>query len=261
MMQVQATVLGNDWVNRRYKHMSVYAPQVAGLCQAGQFFHIRCSDDVTPLLRRPMSIYRYEPERGEVHFLYHVKGQGTQWLAARKPGDAVDLFGPLGRGFCIRPGWRRILVLARGVGLATLAPVARMAQEQGIGTIAVLSARTAEDVLSKDEMERFGARVMVVLDEDGTSEVAAVERLVREVVEREHVDALFTCGSRRLTRLLQRVARDTGLPGQVALEENMGCGLGMCFCCVRPFWRGGERVNLRVCADGPVFDLSEVLEA
>jgi dihydroorotate dehydrogenase electron transfer subunit len=62
-----------------------------------------------------------------------------------------------------------------------------------------------------------------------------------------------------LLRVQQRLAREFGLPGQVAMEQQMACGLGMCFCCVREFNVGGEIIHRRVCCEGPVFDISEAL--
>jgi dihydroorotate dehydrogenase electron transfer subunit len=59
--------------------------------------------------------------------------------------------------------------------------------------------------------------------------------------------------------LMQRVGRELGIPGQVALEQQMACGLGMCFCCVRKFRSHAGIVNRRVCWDGPVFPLQEAL--
>nr|WP_281419610.1 hypothetical protein [Falsiroseomonas tokyonensis] len=40
----------------------------------------------------------------------------------------------------------------------------------------------------------------------------------------------------------------------------MGCGLGMCFCCVRPIrLADGSVAQQRVCTEGPVFDLQQAL--
>ena len=60
-------------------------------------------------------------------------------------------------------------------------------------------------------------------------------------------------------RVQQRLASEFGLPGQIAMEQQMACGIGLCYCCVRDFNVGGEIVNRRVCWDGPVFDLLEAL--
>ena len=81
--------------------------------------------------------------------------------------------------------------------------------------------------------------------------------LLRGLIAQGRCDAFFTCGSSRLLRVQQRLAREFGLPGSVAMEQQMACGLGMCFCCVRDFNVDGEIVHKRVCWDGPVFDIAE----
>ena len=72
-------------------------------------------------------------------------------------------------------------------------------------------------------------------------------------------DAFFTCGSNRLMLLMQTLGREFSIPGEVALEQQMSCGLGMCFCCVRNFSVDGAIEARRVCTEGPVFNLDEAL--
>lgn len=254
------TVVSNEWASSRYKHLVVHTPRDTAGAIAGQFFYLRCSSGAVPLMRRPMSIYRIDRDKQEVHFLYLVKGEGTHLLANMKEGDGLDLLGPLGNEFKLDEPWSTILILARGVGLATLANLVELALGKGIQTIAVLSARTREDVLSADYMRSFGAKVHIVTEEDGNSDVDSVRQLVESLVIEHSVDAVFTCGSKRLTKLLQDVSNRFHIPGQVALEENMGCAMGVCFCCVRPFRRDGQTKYLRVCREGPVFALSEVID-
>ena len=88
---------------------------------------------------------------------------------------------------------------------------------------------------------------------------AAVERLLRQIADEGKADAFFTCGSNRLMLLMQRLGRELGIPGEVALEQQMACGIGMCFCCVRNFRSGNEVVSRRVCCEGPVFRLDEAM--
>lgn len=253
-------VLTNDWVNRRYKRLVLRADRPATGAQPGQFFHILCgAPGAEPFLRRPMSVFQASPARGVVEFLYHVKGRGTRALAELAPAARVSIVGPLGVGFDLDPAWRRILILARGVGLATLAPIADWARHSGVETVAVLSARAPSDLMAEEFARDSGARIQPVFDSDGSSDVANVEAVLRTMIEADRPDAVFTCGSNRLLVLLQRLARRYGLEGQVALEQQMGCGLGMCFCCVRALKVDGEIVHRRVCTEGPVFDLAQAL--
>lgn len=255
------TVIESAPVGRRYHRLLLDAPDLSARSRPGQFFHLLCRDGAGngPYLRRPMSIWRCGAGR-PLGFLFHVKGKGTAALAALRAGDALSVVGPLGHGFALDPRWRRILILARGVGLATLAPLTEAAAAHGIAVEAVLSARAPADLMAGEFAGDSGAAVTAVFDADGSSDAARVEALLRARFDRARPDAVFTCGSNRLFLLLQRLAAEAGIAGQVALEQQMGCGLGMCFCCVRQIRdASGDVVNLRVCAEGPVFDLQAAL--
>ncbi|MGH6973658.1 MAG: hypothetical protein ACRED6_03410, partial [Stellaceae bacterium] len=135
---------------------------------------------------------------------------------------------------------------------------ALMAERSGVGVTAILSARRPDLVMSVDLFRDHGAEVTVVTDSGRSSDVGNVERLVRDLAARHCADALFTCGSNRLLLLLQHLGNELDIPGQVALEQQMACALGMCFCCVRDFHAAAGGVeHRRVCWEGPVFDLQE----
>lgn len=256
-------VLANDWVNDTYKHLVVDAGHGAAHARPGQFFHLLCPSigENVPFYRRPMSIYRIDSDNRRLEFLYKIVGRGTTTLATLKPGDTLNIFGPLGRPFDFAGRARHIVQVARGVGLATLAPVAEAAGRQGVRTTAILSARSPQHLMSLDYLRSLGAGVVAVTDSEGTSDVAAVEGVVRRLIENEGGDFLVTCGSNRLLQLLQRLGREYGIAGEVALEQHMGCGNGMCFACVREFRapEGGVTYR-RVCWEGPVFDLQEAVQ-
>lgn len=256
-----AEVLQNQPVNAEYRHLVVGCSAEAAAAAPGQFFQLLCPHPAgeQPFLRRPMSLYGADPDRKQVEFLYKVTGAGTRGLDILKPGDKLDIMGPLGVGFTLDPAWRHIVAVGRGAGLATLAPLAAAARKLGIGVTAIFSARRPDLVVSAELFRRQGAEVIAVTDSEQSSGPANVERILRRLVAEGRCDAFFTCGSSRLMRVQQRLAREFGLPGQVAMEQQMACGIGLCYCCVRDFNVEGEIVSRRVCWDGPVFDLMEAL--
>jgi dihydroorotate dehydrogenase electron transfer subunit len=258
---VVGVVASHVWLNDQYRHLVLEVPDPASLAVAGQFFNLECphTAEDKPFLRRPMSLYRADPVRRQVEFLYKVAGTGTRGLASIKVGRTMRLLGPLGVGFSIPATARHVVVLGRGVGLATLAPLAEMAAARGVGVTAILSARSAATVMSVERFAAIGARIETVLDSDGSSAPDNVERLLRALVREGRAGAFYTCGSNRLMLLMQAVGREFAIPGEVALEQQMACGLGMCFCCVRNFSVDGTTVARRVCTEGPVFKLDEAL--
>ncbi len=253
------TVISNRHVNDRYVHLTLAVPAALTLARPGQFFHLLCpgQGQGAHILRRPMSIYGAAP--GHLEFLYKVLGIGTRGLAQLAAGDALNMVGPLGRGFPLESGWRHIILVARGVGLATLAPLADAAGERRIRITAILSAISPAYLMSVERLRAAGAEVITVTDQEGTSAPGNVESIVRGLVAEHGCDCFATCGSHRLLVLLQQLAREYGIAGYVALEQNMACGMGACFCCVRPFRTPNGVEIRRVCYEGPVFDLREAM--
>jgi dihydroorotate dehydrogenase electron transfer subunit len=253
-------VVAHEWVNDEYKHLVVKASPKALAAQPGQFFQLLCPspDEGEVWFRRPQSVYRVARSSERLEFLYKVVGRGTKGLATLQPGDTLSMVGPLGIGFTLRPEWKNVVVLGRGVGLATMAPISQVAGEHGVRVTAILSARSPELALAADLFENVGT-VIKVLDTDGTSSVDNVERILRRLIAEKKADAFFTCGSNRLLQLMKRIAKEHGIPGQAAMEQIMACGLGPCYICVRTFEVNGKKEMRRVCVEGPVFDLQEVL--
>src|SRR5688500_1856696 len=253
-------VVAHEWVNDEYKHLVVKATPKSLAARPGQFFHLLCPspDEGELWFRRPQSVYRVARSSERLEFLYKVVGRGTRGLARLEPGDNLNMVGPLGVGFTLRPEWKNVVVLGRGVGLATMAPISQMAGERGVRVTAILSARSPEMALAADLFENVGT-VIKVLDTDGTSAVGNVEAILRRLIAENKADAFFTCGSNRLMQLMKRLGKEHGVTGQMAMEQIMACGLGPCYSCVRTFEVNGKLEMRRVCVEGPVFDLQECL--
>jgi dihydroorotate dehydrogenase electron transfer subunit len=255
------TVVSNEWVNNEYKHIVVKVHDRALSAYAGQMFHLLCPspDGAEVWMRRPMSVYRVDKRAGQLTFLYKTEGRGTRGMATLAPGDEFNIAGPLGVGFALKPDWKNVVVLGRGVGLATLAPLSQLAADNGVAITAILSARNPAVVMSKDLFEGLGATTITVVDSDNSSAVENVEKILEDLVAEGKVDAFFTCGSNRLLKLMQRLGKNHNIPGQVAVEQIMVCGFGACYVCVRTFEVDGKRILKRVCRDGPVFNMQEAV--
>ena len=100
----RASVLSQEQVYENTFLMWLSCPAVAKGASPGRFLMIHCGDGFDPLLPRPMSFHRFRVREGEKQFaiLYDIRGRGTAWLATRKAGDALSVFGPLGRGYRLR---------------------------------------------------------------------------------------------------------------------------------------------------------------
>lgn len=259
--EAECTIKSNRLVNGEYRLLVLDAPLKILNCEPGQFFHLLCpvAGGFQPYLRRPMSIYGYYPDNRELHFLYKVTGEGTSAIAILNSGDRINVLGPLGKGFDVLPSWTNLLLVARGVGLATLAPLALETRRLNRRLTAICSARSERVLMSLDYFRTLGVDVIPVTDEEGTSNVDHLRSVIEGLIRDNGIDAMYTCGSNRILKLLQAIGKSHNIPGQIALEQQMACGIGMCQCCVRAFRRDGGIVNERVCRDGPVFDLQEAI--
>src|SRR5262245_47025899 len=251
-------VISNSWINEDYKHLIITASPKALAVKPGQFFNILCPspDDGDLWLRRPQSIYRIDRKGGRLEFLYKCVGRGTRGMATFEPGQECNIVGPLGVGFTLRPEWKHIVVLGRGVGLATMGPISQLAADNGVRVTAILSARSPELVMADDLFGQVG-EVIRVLDTDRSSAVENVEAILARLISAKRADAFYTCGSNRLMHLMKKLGKQHGIPGQVAMEQIMACGIGPCYVCVRTFEVNGHKELRRVCIEGPVFDMQE----
>jgi dihydroorotate dehydrogenase electron transfer subunit len=84
-----------------YHTLTVAAPAVAAAARAGQFVALRPPADRSCLLRRAFSVHAADPAAGTVGIVFDVVGPGTRALAGVRPGDTLDLLGPLGRPFAL----------------------------------------------------------------------------------------------------------------------------------------------------------------
>ncbi|WP_323019444.1 dihydroorotate dehydrogenase electron transfer subunit [Pararhodobacter sp.] len=254
-------VVSNEPVNAEYRLLLAEAGPTALTAEAGQFFQLKCPPTTQdhPFLRRPMSVYRIDRQNGQIGFLYKVTGKGTRGLSTLVPGDRLEAIGPLGLGFTLPAGTKHVLLVARGVGLATLTPLVQMARAAGAEVTAILSARNPAMVMSRDELAAQGARVIEVTDTAGDSDMAQVEALLRRLHAEQPFDFAATCGSNRLLQLTKALSAEWQIAGQAAMEAFMGCGMGMCYACVLPVTApSGETIFKRVCREGPVFSIEEV---
>lgn len=284
MRQETVRVVTCGEINPGTFELTLEAPWLAA-ARPGQFVHLRVGETNDPLLRRPLSIFRVRPAGqwgagqafhsgapvppslkggqdlsfpgddrawGQVSLLFRVVGRGTAWLAARKPGDAVDVIGPLGRPFTIAPSSRHLLLVAGGVGVAPLVMLADEAVARGISVTLAMGAKSEAEVFPG---QRLPPEVeYLVATEDGSlGHRGFVTEALDEVYD--WADQVFACGPLGMLAALKRVSRRRpATPVQVSLEEHMGCAVGVCYGCVVNTRHGPQRV----CADGPVFDLDEV---
>ena len=263
LIQQRAPVLANREVAPDVFLMEVRSPDVVALGRPGQFLHLRVDGDHGPLLRRPLSIFSRDEIEGTAGLLYRRVGPGTRILSGLAPGSLLDLIGPLGRAFSLPPGSEKALLVAGGLGVAPLFCLAQDFAGRGMAVHFLLGATGREGLLCRDRLQGLGVRLDISTDDGSEGFHGLVTGLLEQVLERENLSSpacsLFATGPEPMMRAAASLARRHRLGAQFSLEQHMACGLGACWgCVVRCVDEQGRPVYRRVCADGPVFDLSEL---
>jgi len=283
--QVLCSITSNVEVRPGIHLMWLEAPIMACSAKPGQFVTVRCGDFT---LRRPLSIHCVGSS--QIALLFRVAGRGTLWLSQRRPGERLDVLGPLGNGFDIPPAERgqpkRLLLVAGGMGIAPLVLLTQHAVAQhrvtlvhGAATATQIypwaGASTTTSSAGKGQRELpplpEGVHFVAVTEDGSAGQRGLITDILPEFLDR--ADLIYACGPLPMYRALADMTRhserskeprdtsarrqqESGLRRcQVSLEVRMGCGFGACYGCTINTRRGLQRV----CLDGPVFELDDII--
>jgi dihydroorotate dehydrogenase electron transfer subunit len=275
MKQTLCSVASNVEVMPGVYLMWIEAPHVAAAAQPGQFVTVRCKDF---MLRRPFSVHHSspltcspydssrrageDPGEGEIAILFRVAGKGTLWLSQRQAGEKIDILGPLGKGFTIRPESKNLLLVAGGIGIAPLvlmvqqvSPHHQVTLIQGAGTAAQLYLGSRQ--LTAISHQRV--QVVPVTEDGSTGRKGMATDILPDFLD--WADQVYACGPIDMYKTMAEMslrAKKNNLKlekCQVSLEVRMGCGFGACYGCTINTKKGLKRV----CRDGPVFELDDII--
>lgn len=234
----------------------VHFPQIHTRSRAGQFFQLRCSDGWSPYLRRTLF-----PAGIEEHVLAFWgepgSDDGLRFLAQQPLGAALDLVGPLGRGFRITAQERRLLLVAQQPHVsALLCAIGPHLENQGsVGLF--LQAASADSLLPPGALPP-AVEYYTAIDDGPAGSPALQEALAPAL---EWADLVCAAGSWGFLRWLKRLVASARLDmgplyhrggfAQALAPVPLPCGAGACLACLVDSGRGWHRA----CVRGPVFDL------
>ena len=159
-LQESRQVLPGQWLQQ------YHAPTLAVAARAGQFVHVRTGDWSGLVLRRPFTINTADPATGAISLHFREVGRGTAWLTHLRPGEQIDMLGPLGQGFQVDSRSRHLLLVAGGLGIADLRLLIDEALRDGRQVVLLYGCRDTSEVypssLLPDELE------YVVATDDGS---------------------------------------------------------------------------------------------
>jgi dihydroorotate dehydrogenase electron transfer subunit len=245
-----------------YWLLSISAPEIAERAEPGQFVDIAVEAGGGSLLRRPFSIARVSkqgPFAGTVDVVFDAHGPGTEWLTTVEAHDVLDVVGPLGNPFPLPKRRVACLLVGGGYGTAPLFFLAERLVREGLRVDLIVGAASKDRLLDVIEAKRASASVTFTTEDGSYGERGRVTDVLEEVASRCGTGVVYACGPNPMLRAVSERCVELELPVQVAVEERMACGIGVCFTCVLPVrTKDGEVRMKRSCIDGPVFNGARV---
>ncbi|WP_406831089.1 dihydroorotate dehydrogenase electron transfer subunit [Pedococcus sp. KACC 23699] len=254
-------VIGELIATRRvgaYHHLTFVAPGLAELAKPGQFVALAVGGPTSAnLLRRSFSIHKVSPSGtygGTVDVVVAAHGPGTQWITELRAHDEVDIVGPLGRAFPLPKEPVPCVLVGGGYGSAPLFWLAEALRARGCHVEMVLGAATESRLFGVVEARRYADGVTVTTDDGSLGTKGWVSDVLPEVIRRTGAAVVYGCGPMGMLKSITDVATAEGAVAQVAVEESMACGIGVCMTCVMPVVsKDGVTKMVRSCVEGPVF--------
>jgi dihydroorotate dehydrogenase electron transfer subunit len=266
LVHAAVPVRENVLLARQTYRIRLHCPELARVLRPGQFVMIRQPGHNDPLLGRPFALYdTVLDDAGQpiaIDVVYLVVGKLTGLLAALRPGDRVEVWGPLGNGFPDFPDLDHIALVAGGISqtpflahirdlLGTRGyggrPPRRMAQRVSL----YYGIRTADLAAGIEDFRAAGATVHLATDDGTLGFHGFVTQLLATHTPPQH---LVGCGPEPMLHALAELAARWGVPCHLSLETPMACGVGICFSCVTRVRTAEGWDYRRVCVDGPIFD-------
>lgn len=273
---VQQVSLGKETYRLR-----IECPGIARTIRVGQFVMVRVHGLQDPLLGRAFALYDTDEDCLDIVYLVH--GKMTHQLELLRPGDRVDVWGPLGNGFSMAPA-EHLIMVAGGIGQT---PFLAMAH-QYLGRKRYGAAETVEDALplarrvtlcygarnaeylaGLGDFRTAGVELRLATDDGSMGEKGLVtDALQRVLDENTNTQALriCACGPERMLASVcelltsHNLKTHSGIPLEVSLETPMACGIGICFSCVAKIRQpDGSWDYRRTCIEGPVFCAKEIV--
>jgi dihydroorotate dehydrogenase electron transfer subunit len=247
-----------------YHSLTIVAPEVAERAKPGQFVSVGMPEGRAFLLRRNFSVHQSARRggwAGTLEFAFEQRGHGTSWLAHQRAHQFLDVIGPLGKGFAYPRRLSNCLLVAEEHGAASLYFLAQELRARGKRVDMIIGGRDLDHVFKPIEGKRLSQTVAFATADGSMGDRGSVVDLLAGMVDQTGTQVIYAAGATETLRAVAELCRERRIPAQVAVEERMGCGTGLCFTCTVPLARkdGAGYDSARACTDGPVFNASRVL--
>jgi dihydroorotate dehydrogenase electron transfer subunit len=193
--------------------------------------------------------------------VFDPRGAGTSWLAEVKAHQFLDVIGPLGKAFAYPTRLNACLLVCEGHGAAPIHFLAQELRARGKRVDMLVGAEDMEHVFKAIEGKRLSQTVAIMTEDGSLGDRGSVLDALPRMLETTGAQVVYAAARRSTLRAIAEFCMERQIPSQMAVEEHMACGIGLCYTCVIPVIRkdGSGYDNLRACTDGPVFNPARIL--
>ncbi|WP_426246325.1 hypothetical protein [Nocardioides sp. LHG3406-4] len=237
-----------------YRHLTLAARGIAERFRPGTF--VAASVARTQLTRRALWIHRVSATGAfgpTLDVVVEPRGVGGRWLAELTVGSRIELTGPLGRPFTIPREPVPCLLVGEGYAAAALFPLAERLRERQAAVTFVLAGADESHLFEPREARRMSRAVHVVTADGSVGTRGDVLSVLLGAMESSEAAVVYAAGPTATLRAVAGAAAQAGVRSQVALEQPLPCGTGLCRGCVIAVRDAdGEPHRVRACMEGPV---------
>ena len=256
---INTTILSNVEVAEDHYLLRCECREIAQHAEPGQFVHVLISNGTGLLLRRPFTVYTVDDTH--ITMLYQIIGEGTQRLAEMPIGASIQVLGPLGNTFDIDCNPNPAILVGGGAGIASLMLLAVSLRTQGVETLGLVGAQYRDRLLSVGDLESIGVTAHIATDDGSVGHHGFVTDVLTDMLRKNELNCptVYACGPHGMLSAVSKITSEFDVPTQVAMENRMGCAMGVCLGCVCPVRIGDGQIEYqRVCTEGPVFNATEI---
>jgi dihydroorotate dehydrogenase electron transfer subunit len=224
---IQAKLVKKEQLKPDIFKFSVEAKEIVQDAKPGNFIEIRVSDNTEPFLRRPISIYNMDKEKGILEFIFQVKRKGTKILSKKSEGELIDIIGPLGYGTFKYQDFQNIAVIGGGIGVFPLYELSKNAKKDGKNVNIYLGFRSKDFVVLEDEFKNVSDKLILTTDDGSYAEKGFAINFLKQDIENGKIDCIYACGPLPMLKAVRNLAIEKNTLPNITRRKN-----GMWFRCL-----------------------------
>ncbi len=248
----KAKIIKKEQLSDNIFAFDLKARTIARNAKPGQFVQIRVNESFDPFLRRPLSFASVKGDTFRI--VFRLRGKGTKILSEYSVGEYLNVLGPLGKPIKIERN-KDMVLIGGGVGIAPLYFLAQESSKKKNHLKIFLGAKNRKELIMLKDFKKLTKDIALATEDGSLGKKGKVTNLLNDtkLIQSKPKLQIFVCGPTPMLKITQKKFYDIPIYG--FLEERMGCGTGICFCCAV---KRKNRKYLRVCQEGPVVNLNDI---